>query len=59
MVGFAALTPPYRLCPVASVGWGERSEPHRNPVQSNGTINNATIFMILIKGLMAGPAVSL
>ena len=27
--------------------------------QSNGTINSATILMILISGLMAGPAVSL
>ena len=29
------------------------------PPYNSGTISNATIFMILIRGLIAGPAVSL
>lgn len=28
-------------------------------IYNNGTINSATMFMILIRGLIAGPAVSL
>jgi hypothetical protein len=52
---------PLPLIPIPSPARGEGGEPkrERRAFYKRGTINSATMLMILIMGLIAGPAVSL
>ena len=43
----------------ANVSWEPSARSPRRTGYSNGTMSRATMLMILISGLIAGPAVSL